>query len=265
MQGGYASIFLNDRAKLGLVVQARGPSGKFCFDEHHHAEIVFIAGGSGITPMMAMLRYIEDKALSTPVTLIYCVRTPADVIFQQELNRLSRSLPNFRCVVMVSTPDAAWSGNTGRLSKLFCEEHVPDFSAPTFFLCGPKPFMQLASELLSELGVGADRIKQESFGGKSDSAIPPRAGSLPIGTVDFVRSGFSCELMPHMTVLELAESRGVSIPYSCRQGQCGTCATKLLNGTVTMQSEDGLSVEQKQAGFVLPCVSRANGSISVDA
>ena len=265
MENGYASVYLHERAKVGLMVQARGPSGKFYFDEQHHAEVVLIAGGSGITPMIAMLRYIEDRALSTRVTLIYCVRTPEDIIFRQELTRLSRSLSHFRCVVMVSTPDAAWTGNTGRLSEVFLRQQVPDFGIPTFFLCGPKPFMQLASELLQGQGVAVDRIKQESFGGKPAPATPREPTKPPLGTVEFVRSGLSCELTPGMTLLELAESRGISIPYSCRQGQCGTCATRLLRGHVIMQAEDGLSIEQKQAGLILPCVSKATDHISIDA
>jgi ferredoxin len=68
-----------------------------------------------------------------------------------------------------------------------------------------------------------------------------------------------------MTLLELAESQGISIPYSCRQGQCGTCATRLLRGNVTMRTEDGLSSEQKEAGFILPCVSKVNGTVDLDA
>ena len=265
MENGHASVFLNERASVGLVLQARGPYGKFCFDEEHHNDIVFIAGGSGITPMVAMLRYIEERALSTRVTLIYCVSTPQDIIFHQELTRLSGSLAHFRYVVMVGTPDSTWNGNTGRLNELFLQEQVPDFVKPTFFLCGPKPFMQLARELLTKQGVTSGRIKQESFGGPPASASPHPVDDSRRATVQFLRSGLTCRLIPHMTLLELAESQGISIPYSCRQGQCGTCATRLLGGNVTMQSEDGLSTEQKQAGFILPCVSKATDHISIDA
>jgi ferredoxin-NADP reductase len=264
-ENGYVSVFLNERAKPGLVVNASGPSGQFYFDEERHPEIVLIAGGSGITPMVAMLRYLEDRALSTPVTVIYCVRTPQDIIFQQELTRLSDSLDHFRYVVTVSTPDVSRKGSKGRLSKALLQEQIPDFRTPTFFLCGPKPFMQLAVELLKEQGVAADRIKQESFGGKSGVAIPRAVGNASPGTVEFLRSGLSCGVNADMTLLELAETMGVSIPYSCRQGQCGTCATRLVRGNVTMQAEDGLSIEQKQAGFILPCVSKVNHSIGIDA
>jgi len=178
---------------------------------------------------------------------------------------LSRSLAHFRYVVTVGTPDSTWNGTSGRLNELFLQEQVPDFGKPTFFLCGPKPFMQLAKDLLTKHGVTSDRIKQESFGGPPASTTPPPADDSQLVTVQFLRSGSSCRLIPHMTLLELAESQGISIPYSCRQGQCGTCATRLLRGNVTMQSEDGLSIEQKQAGFILPCVSKATDHISIDA
>ncbi len=264
-QNGYASDFLNERALPGLVVRASGPAGKFYFDEKAHKDIVLIAAGSGITPMIAMLRYMEERALDVPVTLIYCVRTSQDIIFRDELTRLSRSLARFRLIITLSAPDAGWKGNKGRLNKELLLERVLDFRTPTFFLCGPGGFMQDASELLKEQGVSADRIKQESFGGKASPAVPDPSGDSSVPFVEFLRSGFQFELIPDITLLEFAETVGVSIPYGCRQGQCGTCATRLLQGRVTMQAGDGLSAEQKRAGFILPCVSKIHGSICIDA
>jgi len=265
MKNGYVSDFLNERAMPGLVIRASGPAGKFYFDEKVHKDIVLIAAGSGITPMIAMLRYIEDRALDVPVTLIYCVRTSQDIIFQDELTRLSGALARFRLIITLSAPDAGWKGNNGRLNKELLLERILDFSGPTFFLCGPGSFMQHASELLKEQGVSADRIKQESFGGKASLAVPDPSGDSSVPFVEFLRSGFQFELLPDMTLLEFAETVGVSLPYGCRQGQCGTCATRLLQGRVTMQAEDGLSAEQKRAGFILPCVSKIHGSICIDA
>ena len=226
---------------------------------------MLIAAGSGITPMIAMLRYIEERALNVPVTLIYCVRTSQDIIFRQELTRLSHSLARFRYVVTLSAPDAGWKGSKGRLNQEFLLKRVSDFRVPTFFLCGPGPFREHVSELLKEQGVSADRIKQESFGGKPSVPIPDSSGDSSVAFVEFSRSGFSFEIIDDQTLLEFAETLGISIPYGCRQGQCGTCATRLLRGSVTMETDDGLSAEQKQAGFILPCVSRLQGSISIDA
>jgi ferredoxin len=165
----------------------------------------------------------------------------------------------------LSAPDAGWKGSKGRLNQEFLLKRVSDFRVPTFFLCGPGPFREHVSELLKEQGVSADRIKQESFGGKPAVPIPDSSEDSSVAFVEFSRSGFSFEIIEDQTLLEFAETLGISIPYGCRQGQCGTCATLLLRGSVTMETDDGLSSEQKQAGFILPCVSRLQGSISIDA
>jgi ferredoxin len=124
--------------------------------------------------------------------------------------------------------------------------------------------MRDVSELLKEQNVPADRIKQESFGARSLAVPDPSAGTS-VAFVEFLRSGFQFELIPDLSLLEFAETVGVSISYGCRQGQCGTCATRLLQGRVTMETEDGLSAEQKRAGFILPCVSKVQASITIDA
>src|SRR6266566_5816697 len=108
---GYVSAFLNHRAAVGLVVEASGPFGQFYFDESRHQRIVLLAGGSGITPMMSMLLYIDDRCLRTSVTLIYCVRTRNDIIFEAELQRLRRGLKEIRIVLALSQPDPGGNGS----------------------------------------------------------------------------------------------------------------------------------------------------------
>jgi ferredoxin-NADP reductase len=265
MENGRVSVFLNELAKPGLVVEASGPYGQFYFDETLHKRIVLIAAGSGITPMISMLSYIDDLKLANRVTLLYCVRTRADIIFQDELVRLGRSLPHFRYEVCLSRPDPTWKGRSGRLSEEFVAEHVIGLDSPTFFLCGPKGFMNSAHQILTTLGVNEDRILQESFGGGERSTEPRRGEALGVETVVFIQSGKVCQATPGSTLLELAETNGVLIPYGCRQGLCGACATRVLSGTVQMDVEAGLTVEQKNAGYVLPCVSRARGTIVVAA
>jgi len=265
MYNGCVSIFLSDQAKLGLAVEASGPYGRFYFDEALHKSIVLIAAGSGVTPMISMLSYIEDLKLPNPVILLYCVRTREDIIFQYELARLGRSLPNFKYDVCLSQPDLAWKGYSGRLTEGFIAQHVTDLDSPTFFLCGPRGFMDRAHQILSTLGVSKGRILQESFGEskRSPESHPPGPGAGE--TVVFIRSEKVCQASAGSTLLELAEKNGVQIPYGCRQGVCGTCSTRLLSGTVQMDVEDGLASEQKNAGYVLPCVSRIKGTVVVAA
>src|SRR5579862_3097991 len=265
MENGRVSVFLNDRAKPGLMVEASGPHGRFYFDETLHKSIVLIAAGSGITPMISMLCYIDDLELATPVTLLYCVRTRADIIFENELSRLSRSLPNFKYEMCLSKPDPAWKGCSGRLTEEFVSQRVTDLDSPTFFLCGPKGFMDSARQVLLTLGVTRDRILQESFGESKSSpeSRPSEAGTVE--TVVFLHSEKVCQVSSGSTLLDLAEQNGVQIPFGCRQGQCGTCATRVLSGTVRMDVEAGLTGEQKDAGYVLPCVSRAEGTVVLSA
>jgi ferredoxin-NADP reductase len=265
IENGYVSVFLNERAKPGLTVEASGPYGRFYFDETLHQSIVLIAAGSGITPMISMLRYIDDHKLTTPVTLLYCVRTAADIIFESELSRLSRSLPNFKHALCLSRPDPAWKGHSGRLTEEFVSQYVTDPNSPTFFLCGPKGFMDNARQILLTLGVNQDRILRESFGESKPSAEfrPLEAGTVE--TVVFLHSEKVCQVSSGSTLLDLAERNGIQIPFGCRQGQCGTCATRVVSGTVQMDVEAGLTAEQKNAGYVLPCVSRAEGTVVLSA
>jgi ferredoxin-NADP reductase len=265
MENGCVSVFLNERAKPGLAVEASGPYGRFYFDESLHKSIVLIAAGSGITPMISMLRYIDDLELATPVTLLYCVRTGADIIFENELSRLSRSLPNFKYELCLSRPDPTWKGRSGRLTEEFVSQSVTDLDSPTFFLCGPNGFMDNARHVLLTLGVTQDRILQESFGESKPSTEsgPPEAGTVE--TVVFLHSEKVCQVSSGSTLLDLAERNGVQIPFGCRHGQCGTCATRVLSGTVQMDVEAGLTAEQKNAGYVLPCVSRAEGTVVLSA
>jgi ferredoxin-NADP reductase len=265
MENGCVSVFLNERAKPGLAVEARGPYGRFCFDETLHKNIVLIAAGSGITPMISMLSYIDDLELATPVTLLYCVRTGADIIFENELVRLSRSLPNFKYEVCLSRPDPTWKGRSGRLTEEFVTQNVTDLDSHTFFLCGPKGFMDKAHQILSTLGVNQDRILQESFGESKRSTEPNPLEARPVETVVFIHSQKVCQVSAGSTLLDLAERNEVQISYGCRQGLCGTCATRVLSGTVQMGVEAGLTAEQKNAGYVLPCVSRAEGTVVVAA
>jgi ferredoxin-NADP reductase len=265
MENGCVSVFLNQQAKPGLEVEASGPYGRFYFDETLHKSIVLIAAGSGITPMISMLSYIDDRKLGNPVTLVYCVRTRADIIFQDELVRLRRSLPHLTYEVCLSRPDPTWKGRTGRLTEEIVSQHLTDLDSPTFFLCGPKGFMDSAHQILSTLGITEDRILQESFGEGERSSESRPGEARAVETVVFIQSGKVCEAPTGSTLLDLAERNGVQIPYGCRQGLCGACATRVLSGTVQMDVEDGLTAEQKNAGYVLPCVSRAKGTVVVAA
>jgi ferredoxin len=127
--------------------------------------------------------------------------------------------------------------------------------------------MEASRAILIGLGVKPERIMQESFGGSAlrSSAQPVSAAAKTGVLIEFVRSGQTYSARSGQTLLEAAEEHGVGIPSSCRQGQCGTCKTKLLAGNVHMDAEEGLDPESRAQGFVLTCVGHADGDVRLDA
>ncbi|MGB8538459.1 MAG: 2Fe-2S iron-sulfur cluster binding domain-containing protein [Acidobacteriaceae bacterium] len=125
--------------------------------------------------------------------------------------------------------------------------------------------MDSAHQILSTLGINEERILQESFGGEERSTERRPGEALGVETVVFIHSGKVCQATAGSTLLDLAEKNGVRIPYGCRQGLCGACATRVVSGAVQMDVEAGLTAEQKDTGYVLPCVSRVEGAVVVAA
>lgn len=261
---GYVSHFLNDQAKVGLTLKARGPYGKFCFDESQHQRIILIAGGSGITPMISILRYIDDLCIRTNPTLIYCVRTEQDVFFKNEFAALQARLSKFRYVLVLSQPSSEWTGWKGRLRREILEREIEEPLESTFFLCGPGGFMELARTLLKDMGVESSRILQESFRGGVGTVRDSTQGGGVL-KVKFVRSALAYSMSADETLLEGSERNGVLIPSGCRKGSCSTCAMKLISGNVRMDPDTALNGELQSQGYILPCVSRPLSDIVLDA
>ena len=123
-----------------------------------------------------------------------------------------------------------------------------------------------ARGILADLGVQPERIRQELFGGVgAEPKALAQTATESAFTVEFAKSGKTCTVLEGQTLLETAAEAGVQIPSACRQGQCGTCKTRLLKGQVRMTAENGLDPESKSLGFVLTCVGHAEGSVSLDA
>jgi ferredoxin len=154
---------------------------------------------------------------------------------------------------------------TGHLNREFISLRLGEVGSHTFFMCGPEAFMDHVKGILLSLGVDELRIIQERFGGKRATALAEPEAEESAGVIEFTRSGKSSSVSAGRTLLEAAEINGIDIPYSCRQGQCGTCATRLVGGEINMDCEDGLDPALKAQGYVLTCVARAQGDVRLDA
>ncbi len=272
---GIVSGFLHNHVKEGDLLDFSGPSGFFTFTGRECKCILLIGGGVGITPLMSVLRYLTDRSWPGDIFLLYCIKTPRDIIFREELDYLQRRHPNLRVAITVSRPEGTdWKGPTGRITKELIVQTVPDVASRYVHICGPVPMMEVAKKMLIELGVPSERMKTEAFGpalGKPEPILPtvptaPLLGSeISLPTVTFSVSDKSAPLPPDKVILDVADEIGVEIDNSCRVGTCGTCRVKLLSGQVTMAVEDGLEPGDKERGMILACQAKATANVEVEA
>jgi glycine betaine catabolism B len=194
------------------------------------------------------------------------VRQASDVFFRAELQEMQSRMKSFRYFVQCSDPAPGWTGAKGRISPEFVSAGVHDFTGCEVFICGPAPFMETARGIVLQLGASPDHVQQERFAGPSiRPPAPPADTSAPTVTVEFARSGKVVTMQQNQSILQIAEDNGVTIPFACRQGQCGTCKTRLLAGSVAMDSENGLDEDSRARGFVLTCVGHPSAGVRLDA
>ena len=266
---GVVSRFLHDRIGEGDTLQITAPSGRFTFSGGEASSVVLIAGGVGVTPMMSAVRYLTARSWAGDVFFVFAVRDEAEVIFREELEYLCRRHANLHLVIVAEHVESSeWPYASGRITRELLESRVPALPTRRVHVCGPPPMMAALKSILFDVGVPAEQIRTEVFISTDPSPKPLKA--LPateakVAVVTFASSRRSAMLPPTKTVLEAAEDVGVNIEYSCRNGTCGVCRTKLLAGSVTMDVEDGLEPGDKSNDIILACQARTTADITVDA
>ncbi len=161
---GEVSNWLFDHITTGSSLRIKGPQGGFYFDPDQHTEpLVLISAGSGVTPMMAIARFLNATGNRLPCTFLYGARTPADILFHDECSRLGESWPGFRYFTTLSQPTAEWSGSVGRLSFEHLAQNGVNVAGSRYFLCGPDNLMDSFRTALHEAGVDPSRIHSEQF------------------------------------------------------------------------------------------------------
>ncbi|TFV75323.1 2Fe-2S iron-sulfur cluster binding domain-containing protein [Bradyrhizobium frederickii] len=284
-EGGLLSDYMHGRLKERDLVEVAGPSGAFTFTGTEADSVVLIGGGVGITPLMAAIRYLSDIAWPGQIYLVYGAQTTEQFIFRDELEYLQRRMNNLHvAATMMRAAGTSWMGREGQITAEFLTQAVPDLAKRRVHLCGPPGMMEALRKTLIGLGVPGERIKTEAFGPARGAVPPPgkvaaeagvpedeagNQGAAAIGpataTIRFTRSGKIAALPPDKSVLEVAESAGVAIDYSCRAGVCGLCKTHLLQGNVAMEVQDALTADDKANGLILACQARSIGDLVVEA
>lgn len=267
---GKVSRILHDQVQEGALLDISAPAGKFTFTGEEADSIVLIGGGVGITPLMSVVRYLTDRGWPKPIYLLYCCRTTKDFIFQEELEYLQRRYPNLSVIAtMTRESGTVWMGPTGRLTPDLISSSVPDLEQQRVHICGPGPMMEAVKSMLAELGVPTSQVFTEAFGTPKKKTGGPKASDELLGgksaTVTFATSAVTAPIPATESVLDVADANGVDIDNSCRNGTCGSCKVKLLQGEVSMEVEDGLDTGDKEKGWILACQAMVKKDVVVDA
>ncbi|HET6499199.1 MAG TPA: ferredoxin--NADP reductase [Amycolatopsis sp.] len=249
---GYGSNWICDNVRPGTEIEVLPPAGVFVpksFDE----DLLLFAGGSGITPVMSILKTVLVRGTGR-VVLCYANRDERSVIFRGELSALSREYADR--LVVVHWLETVQGLPTREQLRSFAEPFV-SFEA---FLCGPGPFMAAANQALRDLGLPRRRIHVEKFVSLGGNPF------LPVGTqaatgettslrvnIDGTRHEFSWPR--HRRLLDLLLDNGLDAPYSCREGQCSACACRIVSGEVKLMNNEILDGDDIAEGIILACQS----------
>jgi ferredoxin-NADP reductase len=266
--GGRVSNHLNDHARAGTILKVRGPSGSFAAPDDARA-LVLLAGGSGITPLLSIAREALARDPWTRVTLIYGNRGIDDVIFADALARMAERDERFTIDSVLSDPPESWHGARGILDRPMVEARLDaldvDTEAASFLLCGPEPMRQACRAALRGRGVPPQRIREEIFVRPElrDEGAPMPTKKL---TVRVHAGGETRDVVvaPGRTLLEAGLSAGAALPFSCTMGGCAACKVKLTAGEVRMEEPNCLTPAEREAGYVLTCVTRPLGPCTVE-
>jgi ferredoxin-NADP reductase len=255
--GGVVSNHLARALIPGQVLELSAPRGQFVLDAEPKERLLMISAGSGITPVMSMLRQLVQRNSTSEITFLHFARTPEDVIFARELSEIAERA-NVNVMVCVEEADETWTGLRGRFTENLLATASPHFRSTETYLCGPSGFMRAVMQALERSGADLGRLRYERFDPEFDASSGLEHSQL----VRFLRSGVESLSNRPLTILQEAEARGVRVDSGCRAGTCGTCRCKKRKGVVFNTATGVLSSDGEE--IIYPCVSVARGTVEVD-
>ena len=247
MPEGFLSTHLVGGVAPGTVVRLAAPQGNFVLPDPAPASLLFLTGGSGITPVMSMLRTLERRGQLGDIVHIHSAPTQSDVMFAAELAELARAHEGYRLTVRNTRTQ-------GRLDLQRLDDEVPDWRQRQTWACGPEGMLDAAHTAWQAAGI-ADRLHQERF------AVSRAAAHGEGGTVTFGRSGKTIDADAATSLMEAGEKAGVQMPFGCRMGICQSCVVGLVDGYVR---DLRTGSEHEPGTRIQTCVSSASGDCVLD-
>jgi 3-ketosteroid 9alpha-monooxygenase subunit B len=261
--GGRGSNWFNEHLTAGMHIEATRPAGRFVLREGN-APLLLIAGGSGITPCISLIKQALVET-GRRVMLLYANQNAASVIYREELDLLeSRYTDRFTCCHWLDD-------DRGFLTATDITAAAAEWEQADCYICGPDPLMDLAEETLSAQFSAGAMVLTERFVSPDDPETRPTAdisAPLPNALIESFRMTLDDEdhtvpIAAGETLLQAALAAGIDAPSSCTEGHCGTCMSWLRNGEVSMTSTRALSKRDVERGYVLACQSRPSSSAPI--
>jgi ring-1,2-phenylacetyl-CoA epoxidase subunit PaaE len=269
---GRFSTFANTRLKKGDTLDVMPPSGRFFtpLDATQQKNYVAFAAGSGITPILSLIKTTLATEPQSAFTLVYGNRNRSSIIFREQLEALkNKYMHRFRICYILSREKTDALLNHGRIDAAKCDQLFGKLiSLPAcdeFFLCGPESMIFSVRDWLQANGVAQPKIHFELFTAPGDvqkattqSAAPVSETDNQLSQVTVIMDGVSASFtLPYKgdSVLDAAIKQGMDAPYACKGAVCCTCRAKLIAGKVMMDANFALSDEEVEEGYILTCQS----------
>lgn len=265
--GGLVSNFLCDELKVGDSLEVMEAMGNFYIEPNSESSnnYVFVGAGSGITPLMSMIKTLLKSEPKSNIHLIYGSRNENQIIFKSVLEQLERENPErLKVLHIISQPSANWPGLKGRINQASIVYYLKqelgiNIPEAIYYLCGPEGMMNEVQSSLGMFDVPKEQIHKELFVSMPSEEVEKAEedGSLKEQEITLIYEGKEHKLMvkPSETILEAALESDLDIPYSCQAGMCTACLGLCKSGKVIMDEEDGLTPNEINKGYILTCVA----------
>ncbi|MEG2403962.1 MAG: iron-sulfur cluster-binding domain-containing protein [Oscillospiraceae bacterium] len=263
---GFVSDYFLNNVKTGDCFLANGPAGVFRFQPVFHSKkSLFLAGGSGITPFMSMLREIIDAGLDRDVVMLYGCRCEDAALYHDELCAYAAANDNFAYHLVVSDDAEEWKGEKGFINEELIKRLVPDFAERTCYICGPQIMNDFCKNELENMGMPIKRIRREMFGSRRDIQNEPGWPKELSGSEVFnIKVGERViDAKSGESVLCALERAGIRVNVCCRSGECSLCRVKLVSGKVFLSKGIMLRMADEKFGYIHSCKAYPIGNIEI--
>lgn len=263
IQEGLFSSYANKELKVGDSIKVSAPAGNFTSASVKESKTTFFAAGSGITPIISLIKQQLFSNSESSIVLFYVNKDSSSVIFKTELDKLESNFPNQLTIHHLFTREENSENKfSGRINEAKCgelySENVMSLQSEGYYMCGPEEMILATKDFLTSKSVDARKIHFELFTSKDtlESEIESHIDEAAVNiTIDDDEFEFEYTLSQADSLLDAGNDSGLDMPYSCKGGVCCTCKAKIMEGSAMMIKNFALTDEEVQDGYILTCQS----------